>query len=432
MKRWIGVLILIVISAALVAALACYPGVSDDTTERTPAADDTTEQTPASDDATEQAEAAKQAALAEAEAVFDAIRNAKIAGCVGEDGVDHSGILEDITYFSVDTTDNVVHVLIWQLNEDKIAAFKKAFPDAKCVIFEQGYRNPSRAILTDESKIAKNLSAEISQLDGDILHCTIKNTSKSYSYYWEYYYYLDRYLEGVQGLEDGWYTVPAIPTLIKGNLGDGVVAVPAIGYVPLSPGDSRYPIVSLGNKYGKLPAGRYRMVITMEVLPEHDKYDDYAPSYTIGLEFEIKAEQTPVATVPSDTTGTLKAQLIEATPTSITYTLENISPGYVYDYGSPFSVQQKIDGEWYSVPELPLPDGVHRGWTMEAYNLRAGKTRERTENWGGLYGSLPKGQYRLIKGLDVYYSESVYDNPRLPLYKLVDEHYTVAIEFTIE
>ena len=69
---------------------------------------------------------------------------------------------------------------------------------------------------------------------------------------------------------------------------------------------------------------------------------------------------------------------------------------------------------------------------MEAYNLRAGKTRERTENWGGLYGSLPKGQYRLIKGLDVYYSESVYDNPRLPLYKLVDEHYTVAIEFTIE
>ena len=112
MKRWIGILILIAVSAALVAGLACYPGVSDDTTEQTPAADDTTEQTPAADDAALQAEAAKQAALAEAEAVFDAIRNAKIAGCVGADGVDHSGILEDITYFSVDATDNAVHVLI--------------------------------------------------------------------------------------------------------------------------------------------------------------------------------------------------------------------------------------------------------------------------------------------------------------------------------
>ena len=94
--------------------------------------------------------------------------------------------------------------------------------------------------------------------------------------------------------------------------------------------------------------------------------------------------------------------------------------------------RQKIDGEWYSIPELPLPEGVERGWTMEGYTLRAGKMTERTEKWSGLYGSLPKGQYRLIKWLDVYYSESVYDNHRIPLYNLIDEHYTVAIEFEIK
>ncbi|MBR4955249.1 MAG: hypothetical protein IKY46_04970 [Clostridia bacterium] len=143
------------------------------------------------------------------------------------------------------------------------------------------------------------------------------------------------------------------------------------------------------------------------------------------------AESLPVTTVLTDTTGTLKTELIEVTPTSVTYTMANISNGYVYDYGSTFSVQQKIDGEWYRVPELPLPEGVHRGWTTEAYILFAGKMSERTERWGGLYGSLPKGQYRLIKGLDVYYSESVFNSP-LPLYTLVDERYTIAIEFTIE
>ena len=72
-----------------------------------------------------------------------------------------------------------------------------------------------------------------------------------------------------------------------------------------------------------------------------------------------------VSTEVSDTTGTLKTEVIEATSASITYTMANISEGYVYDYGSPFSVQQKIDGEWYSIPELPLPEGVERGWTME-------------------------------------------------------------------
>ena len=137
---------------------------------------------------------------------------------------------------------------------------------------------------------------------------------------------------------------------------------------------------------------------------------------------------TESTTVVSDTKGNLNTQVDQLTNTGMTYTLYNTSQTYIYFFGTPYSLQQLIDGKWYNVPQLPPPKGSSWAWTMQGYFLKAGNRFEQTENWGSMYGSLSAGQYRLIKHLDVFYTEGKFNSsPANP-----DEKYTVAIPFTIE
>lgn len=78
-------------------------------------------------------------------------------------------------------------------------------------------------------------------------------------------------------------------------------------------------------------------------------------------------------------------------------------------YGDYFLLEEKINGQWY---ELPVILKGNYGFNDIGYGLGKGERREHEEDWEWLYGSLDRGQYRIIKDVldfrkagdfDVYY-----------------------------
>lgn len=62
--------------------------------------------------------------------------------------------------------------------------------------------------------------------------------------------------------------------------------------------------------------------------------------------------------------------------------------------GSPFTIEQEVDGTWLPVDTKPEMDWA---WTMEGWMIRPNDTTKWDVNWDFLYGELGPGQYRIQK-----------------------------------
>ena len=126
-----------------------------------------------------------------------------------------------------------------------------------------------------------NVQTGIFELSATGMEYEIYNTSETYVYLFGNGF-------GVEQLIDGkWYKVPTLVNSIVST---------AIGYElsPIARGGGF--TANWGRIYGRLPAGQYRLVKSMDVFWSREKleapqtvpYRDYDERYTIAIEFEIK------------------------------------------------------------------------------------------------------------------------------------------------
>lgn len=91
---------------------------------------------------------------------------------------------------------------------------------------------------------------------------------------------------------------------------------------------------------------------------------------------------------------TLSAE--DVTPTGMTLVCTQ-SGGTVQgslETGSPFTIEQVVDGVWLPVETKP---GLDWAWTMEAWLIQQETTTKWAVDWSFLYGSLEPGDYRISK-----------------------------------
>ena len=252
MKRWIGALILIAVSAALVAGLACYPGVSDDT-----------------------------AAPADIEKTLSDIQTAKRLGAKTAGGISHTDIIRDITDAYI-TEDGFVKVSIIQLSDQKIEAFTRAFPDAEGVVFEEAIYYPPQP---EESDII------LSETNGKVIaymnepptatgaSYAVENNTEDMTFSVDYTGASD----SVEQLIDGkWYKVPEVKRVNGGTKAEAGVSRSQ------SPGSVRWYTMDWQTKYGTLPPGEYRLIPRLLVEYPGARYGKYYEDFYIAIEFEIK------------------------------------------------------------------------------------------------------------------------------------------------
>ena len=81
-----------------------------------------------------------------------------------------------------------------------------------------------------------------------------------------------------------------------------------------------------------------------------------------------------------------------ATPSGVTVTLKNVTDTE-YTYGESYTVQRKTDNGWVDVE----PVIENYGFDDIAYMLPATESEEIIVDWEWLYGTLPAGDYRMVK-----------------------------------
>lgn len=90
-----------------------------------------------------------------------------------------------------------------------------------------------------------------------------------------------------------------------------------------------------------------------------------------------------------------------------------------YVYGSQFSLEKNINGDWYQVPIVE----ENYGFTDIGYQLSISKVEEWEMDWEWLYGKLETGEYRMVKG--------ILDSGEAGEYEEYEE-YDLTAEFTVE
>lgn len=98
--------------------------------------------------------------------------------------------------------------------------------------------------------------------------------------------------------------------------------------------------------------------------------------------------------------------------TGATLVLKNDSDVDVI-YGNPYEIEIKKDGKWHKIQ-------VMIDFTLPAYYLKSKETKEIELNWENGYGKLPKGDYRIIKSIDIEKEEEIF------------ETFYISAEFTIK
>ena len=112
-----------------------------------------------------------------------------------------------------------------------------------------------------------------------------------------------------------------------------------------------------------------------------------------------------------DETWGLTLSVRDVTPTGLTlvFTQSGGAPTGMLQTGSPYWLEVDEGGVWEAVPELPLEDGVERGWHSIAYLIPMNDSVEREVNWQYLYGELPAGTYRIGKEIMDFRESGDYD-----------------------
>lgn len=87
----------------------------------------------------------------------------------------------------------------------------------------------------------------------------------------------------------------------------------------------------------------------------------------------------------------------DVTPTGITLVCRQSGGNAAGELqtGSPFSIDQLVEGEWRPVPTVM---GIHDwAWTMEGWMIQRDSTTRWEVSWEFLYGDLAPGTYRMAK-----------------------------------
>ncbi|MFY9176075.1 MAG: immunoglobulin-like domain-containing protein [Caldicoprobacterales bacterium] len=116
-------------------------------------------------------------------------------------------------------------------------------------------------------------------------------------------------------------------------------------------------------------------------VPPQDRASDLKPT-----EFETVNDLEGVSIKIKD--GTVSS-------TGLTLVLENNSEKECI-YSESYVLEEKINDQWYQVPVVIEGD---YGFEDIGYELNPGDKREWEVNWEWLYGSLDKGEYRIIKDI---------------------------------
>ncbi|MCL2477531.1 immunoglobulin-like domain-containing protein [Candidatus Bathycorpusculum sp.] len=124
----------------------------------------------------------------------------------------------------------------------------------------------------------------------------------------------------------------------------------------------------------------------------------------------------------SDTepTSASKAVILEVkensvSNTGLTLTIKNMGMTE-YLYGSPYVIEQQVDGEWRQPPYII----ENIAWTMIGYILEGNSTQEKEVDWTVVYGELSPGNYRITKDFSYMQSSGDY----------VD--YIASVDFTVD
>lgn len=85
-----------------------------------------------------------------------------------------------------------------------------------------------------------------------------------------------------------------------------------------------------------------------------------------------------------------------ATGSGLTLVMENKTDRQAM-YGQPFEIDQKVGDEWIEL----IPTIENYAFTMEAFIIPAGQSREMEVHWEWLYGQLSAGRYRIVKNMSL-------------------------------
>ncbi|MCL2224571.1 MAG: hypothetical protein FWB96_06350 [Defluviitaleaceae bacterium] len=156
--------------------------------------------------------------------------------------------------------------------------------------------------------------------------------------------------------------------------------------------------------YEPLSSGDYRITLTMNVF---NTLGNIYPQYTFSV---ISSEDAPEpvwdATRLSRSRITEISTNVTMTPTNDILTRENPTLELVleevdrqYTYGMPFSIEVKLDGEWFEVPFAVA--FFHLGG-MIINQITPLESRTIQRDFVNFVGTVPTGQYRIIKEFNAW------------------------------
>ncbi len=129
-------------------------------------------------------------------------------------------------------------------------------------------------------------------------------------------------------------------------------------------------------------------------------------------ESKIGKESNTEITSTSDVTLSIKEDTL--TNTGVTLLLKNNSDKD-YSYGNPFGIEKSQDGKWYKLETIN-----DIAFTLPAYGLKSGESKELSLYWKDMYGELKSGTYRIVKSISYQYEEGKYKT------------FYIAVEFKID
>lgn len=158
-------------------------------------------------------------------------------------------------------------------------------------------------------------------------------------------------------------------------------------------------------------------------IPETE-YIEKGYEYYSGVEIEILGfkvfDNTKLVWKSHDTIEEAIVLLLKKdtlTNKGATFVMKNNSTTETYEYGNPFYLEIKRNNEWVKLETIN-----DLSFTLPAFGLQPGESKEFNINWEYGYGELKSGTYRLVK--DVFRSgdEPIDESKKIYLYA----------EFTIE
>ncbi len=126
-------------------------------------------------------------------------------------------------------------------------------------------------------------------------------------------------------------------------------------------------------------------------------------NFKVGIESTIKTSEKGISL--SVKKGTL-------TNVGATLVLKNDSDVDA-EYGYPYEIEIKKDEKWYKI-------NVEIDFILPAFELKSKETKEIELNWENGYGKLAKGDYRIIKSINIEKEDETFDT------------FYVSAEFTIK